>query len=40
MPLSRRHIMLLAFVHFIMRFMDKIYEGEDKWGDAPWLDIQ
>ena len=39
MPYKYR--LALAFAHFIMRFMDKIYEGnDDNWGDAPWLDIQ
>ena len=36
-----KYRLAIALMHFIMRFMDKIYEGNDDWwGDAPWLDIQ
>ena len=38
--MSDKQRLALALIHFLMRFMDKIYEGEDTWGDAPWLDIQ
>lgn len=39
MPYKYR--LAIALMHCVMRFMDKIYEGNDDWwGDAPWLDIQ
>ncbi len=29
----------LAIMFFVMRLLDKIYEGEDIWEtDAPWWD--
>ena len=41
MSLPYKYRLALALAHFVMRFMDKIYEGNDDWwGDAPWLDIQ
>jgi hypothetical protein len=41
MSLPYKYRLALTLAHFVMRFMDKIYEGnDDNWGDAPWLDIQ
>ena len=33
-------LMLRAVAFFVMRTLDKIYEGEDIWGEnEPWWDI-
>lgn len=41
MILPYKYRVAIALLHFIMRFLDKIYEGnDDEWGDAPWIDIQ
>ena len=38
--MSKRMIKItLAIMFFVMRLLDKIYEGEDIWGeDTPWWD--
>ena len=41
MKMPYKYRLAIALMHCVMRFMDKIYEGNDDWwGDAPWLDIQ
>ncbi len=39
--LPYKYRVAIAFLHFIMRLLDKIYEGEDIWGpEEPWWDTQ
>jgi len=35
---KRKARLLISFMHFVMRLLDKIYEGEDIWGEEPWWD--
>jgi hypothetical protein len=39
--LPYKYRVVIALLHFIMRLLDKIYEGEDIWGEeTPWWDTQ
>ena len=37
--MSNKVLQIRALMFFIMRLLDKIYEGKDIWGvDEPWWD--
>jgi hypothetical protein len=39
--LPYKYRVAIAAMHFFMRLLDKIYEGEDIWGEeTPWWDTQ
>ncbi len=41
MQLPYKYRVVIASMHFFMRLLDKIYEGEDIWGEeTAWWDTQ
>jgi hypothetical protein len=38
--ITRKYKIMLACAFFLMRLLDKIYEGEDIWEEgSPWWDM-